>query len=228
MKTLRLLLSTAIITIAFCVTVMAGTWRSDANGWWFDEGNGNFPKNTWSWIDGNNDGVSECYYFDQNGYCLINTITPDNFYVNMNGAWTIDGTTQTKSTGTAVSHSSGNHVDIVTEKLTIGEKKSKKKKSKSKSKSSKINEDNDEDDDEDEIDEKDNDNDEDDSKEEEKKSSKKSDNNSNNLFSKNLESSKNLRSVPVRTKLRNEKWDDGIQLWTSCFIPESYAEYYIG
>lgn len=223
-------MSTAIFTIAFCVTVMAGTWKSDANGWWFDEGNGSYPKNKWSWIDGNNDGVSECYYFDQNGYCLINTITPDNFYVNINGAWTVDGTTQTKSTGTTVSHSSGNNVDVVTERVTIGENKNKKNKSKSKSKSSKKNQDEDEDDydDEDEIENEDEDDSEEESK---KKSSKKSDGkkvnftNNMDMFDLKTESSKDFRDYSPGQSLRGESWE-GCKLCENYW--GSYAEYYIG
>ena len=205
MKTLKLLMSTAILTIAFCVTVMAGTWKSDANGWWFDDGTGNFPKNTWSWIDGNNDGVSECYYFDQNGYCLINTITPDNYYVNINGAWTIDGTTQTRGTVMSgdMAHTGDNHVDVVTEKLSIGEKKKKDtKKSKSSNKSSKKNQDEDDDyDDEDEIEEEDDDNDEDDSNDQsEKKSSKKSD-------GKKVNFTNNMDMFDLKTESSNNFYD---------------------
>lgn len=62
-------------------------WRLDAVGWWYDNGNGTWPANGWHWIDGNMDGVSECYYFDANGYILLNTITPDGYWVNGDGAW---------------------------------------------------------------------------------------------------------------------------------------------
>lgn len=235
MKTLKLLMSTAILTIAFCVTVMAGTWKSDANGWWFDDGTGNFPKNTWSWIDGNNDGVSECYYFDQNGYCLINTITPDNYYVNINGAWTIDGTTQTRGTvmSGSMTNTGDNHVDVVTEKLSIGEKKKKDtKKSKSSNKSSKKNQDEDDDyDDEDEIEEEDDDNDEDDSNDQsEKKSSKKSDGktvnftNNMDMFDLKTESSNNFYDYSPSQSLRGESWE-GCKKFHAI---GGYAEYYIG
>ena len=55
------------------------------------------PVNTWAWIDGNKDGIAECYYFNENGYMLANTNTPDNYTVNENGAWTINGVVQTKN-----------------------------------------------------------------------------------------------------------------------------------
>lgn len=38
----------------------------------------------------------ECYYFDQNGHLLVNTITPDNYMVNENGAWIVDGVVQSQ------------------------------------------------------------------------------------------------------------------------------------
>ena len=98
MRKSRLVVSTVLVAMAATFTAMAGSWKSDSNGWWYDEGNGSYPKSTWSWIDGNNDCVSECYYFDDNGYCLMDTTTPDNYMVDSNGAWVVDGVVQTKGT----------------------------------------------------------------------------------------------------------------------------------
>ena len=56
---------------------------------------GSYPTNTWQWNDGNGDGVSESYYFNENGYMLANTVTPDNYTVNADGAWTVNGVVQT-------------------------------------------------------------------------------------------------------------------------------------
>lgn len=50
------------------------------------------------WIDGNNDGKAECYYFDSVGYMLVNTTTPDGCTVNADGAWTQNGVVQTQGT----------------------------------------------------------------------------------------------------------------------------------
>ena len=36
-----------------------------------------FPKNKWEIIDEDNDGIGHNYYFDKDGYLLIDTITPD-------------------------------------------------------------------------------------------------------------------------------------------------------
>ncbi|WP_049962562.1 hypothetical protein [Oribacterium sp. FC2011] len=113
MRKVILTILTVIIAIVACFTALAGTWKSDSNGWWYDEGNGSYPKNTWSWIDGNDDGVSECYYFNENGYCLINTITPDNYYVNPSGAWVENGIVQTKDTGVSAGTEALDSVDVV-------------------------------------------------------------------------------------------------------------------
>ena len=55
----------------------------------------------WQWIDGNGDGTAECYYFDDNGQMLTGTTTPDGYTVNSDGAWTENGTVQTKSVAAA-------------------------------------------------------------------------------------------------------------------------------
>ncbi|WP_097006491.1 hypothetical protein [Lacrimispora amygdalina] len=54
----------------------------------------------WQWIDGNKDGVFECYAFGTDGWMFANTITPDGYTVNIDGAWIIDGIVQTKSGST--------------------------------------------------------------------------------------------------------------------------------
>ena len=78
-------------------SAMAGTWKQNNVGWRFDNGNGTYPASTWQWIDGNNDGIAECYYFDRAGYMLANTSTPDGYQVNASGAWVQNGAVQTKN-----------------------------------------------------------------------------------------------------------------------------------
>lgn len=97
------------------MTVLAAGWQQNATGWWWQNDDGSWPANSWQWLDGNRDGVAECYYFDGNGYMLANTTTPDGYMVNADGAWTVNGVVQTQgaavnngSTATgSVNHSAG-------------------------------------------------------------------------------------------------------------------------
>lgn len=86
MITFSMLFSSVLIREA-----AAGTWKQGINGdlsaWWYDNGDGTFPLSTWMWIDGNGDGIAECYYFDDTGRMLSDTLTPDGYMVDENGAW---------------------------------------------------------------------------------------------------------------------------------------------
>ena len=85
------------------VFLLSGTAQADwvkgesKNAWWFDFGNGDYFKSSWQWIDGNQDGIAECYCFDENGWMYENTTTPDGYTVNENGAWTVSNIVQTKT-----------------------------------------------------------------------------------------------------------------------------------
>lgn len=97
MKTgIKYLLCAGIVcsmTVGGAMVSMAGTWQlgtaQNAGRWWYDNGDGTYAKSGWQWIDGNNDGIAECYYFDQNGWMLANTITPDGYTVNGDGSITV-------------------------------------------------------------------------------------------------------------------------------------------
>ena len=88
-----------MMTGSMSMTTLAGQWEQENNNVKYQEDNGSYPVNTWKWIDGNNDGVAECYYFDGNGYMLSNTTTPDGYQVNASGAWVVNGIVQTQGTG---------------------------------------------------------------------------------------------------------------------------------
>lgn len=81
----------------------AGEWRQDETGFWYQEDDGSYPINSWKWIDGNGDGIAECYFFDRSGYLAVNTTTPDGYTVDENGAWVLDGVVQTRSAEEAAS-----------------------------------------------------------------------------------------------------------------------------
>ena len=72
-------------------------WRQDEKGRWYVINGSEWFSNCWQWLDGNQDGIAECYCFDDNGYLYVNTTTPDGYTVNADGAWTVDGVVQVKS-----------------------------------------------------------------------------------------------------------------------------------
>ncbi len=69
-------------------------WYFDGTNWYFlnTEHDGQFGAfvTGWQWIDG------WCYYFNENGILLVNTITPDGYQVDLEGCWVLNGTTQFK------------------------------------------------------------------------------------------------------------------------------------
>lgn len=98
MKKLYCTMAAALLLTALMqLTALAGTWESTERGWWYDRGDGTYPALQWEWIDGNGDGIAECYYFDGEGYLLTRTVTPDGSKVNGNGCWTVYGKVQEKS-----------------------------------------------------------------------------------------------------------------------------------
>lgn len=99
-KLLTTVCATAM-SLSLCIPAFAGQWMSNDTGWWWQEDNGSYPVSQWKWLDGNNDGTAECYYFDGNGYMLADTTTSDGYTVNANGAWVENGDIKTQSTSAA-------------------------------------------------------------------------------------------------------------------------------
>ncbi len=83
--------SAGLLVMALALPVMAAEWKRDQSGWWYAKEDGSYEANGWSWIDG------KCYYFDENGYMLQDTVTPDGYTVNEDGAWVVDGVVQTQN-----------------------------------------------------------------------------------------------------------------------------------
>lgn len=89
-KKLMIVATAALISAMLSIPAFAAEWKSDASGWWYQNDDGSYPSNGWTWVDG------KCYYFTPEGYCLINTQTPDGYTVDANGAWIVDGMVQTQ------------------------------------------------------------------------------------------------------------------------------------
>ena len=106
------------------VFLLSGTAQADwvkgesKNAWWFDFGNGDYFKSSWQWIDGNQDGIAECYCFDENGWMYENTTTPDGYTVNENGAWTVNNVVQTKTSDLIPKNNTNNGNNTVNNNLT--------------------------------------------------------------------------------------------------------------
>ena len=88
------LIAMSLFMFGFCFTSFAGSWRQENGSWRYIREDGSHPANEWMWIDGDVDGYAECYYFDGNGNCYINTTSPDGYSIDQNGAWTINGAVQ--------------------------------------------------------------------------------------------------------------------------------------
>ena len=112
---------TASLFIALSANlVFASGWTKgiSKNAWWFDFGNGDYFKSSWQWIDGNQDGIAECYCFDENGWMYENTTTPDGYIVNENGAWTVSNIVQTKTSDLIPKNNTNNSVNTASNNLS--------------------------------------------------------------------------------------------------------------
>lgn len=100
MKLTKAMLAGAILSALSAGTAFAGTWEKgqapNQDRWQYSNGDGTYARDGWQWIDGDNDGTAEYYYFDSEGWMLSDTITPDGNRVNADGAWVIDGAVQTQ------------------------------------------------------------------------------------------------------------------------------------
>lgn len=78
-KNLLTCMMTAVLIISNSVTALAGQWRQDESGWWYQEDDGSFPKSCWKDVGGKQ------FYFNEDGYMLANTVTPDGYVIGGNG-----------------------------------------------------------------------------------------------------------------------------------------------
>ncbi len=85
----------AALSISLAAPSFAGEWKQDSIGWWYRNNDGTYPAGEWKWIDGDGDTWAESYCFDADGYMLADTVTPDGYRVNAQGAWISDDGTET-------------------------------------------------------------------------------------------------------------------------------------
>ena len=83
----------SLINILFCIMTFALSIKD--NLYYYNSKD--YYISCWQWLDLNNDGVYECYYFNVLGHMYKNGITPDGYQVNANGEWVVDGIVQRKT-----------------------------------------------------------------------------------------------------------------------------------
>ncbi|MCC8127219.1 MAG: hypothetical protein LIO92_07465 [Clostridiales bacterium] len=109
-KMVMTMIMMALMVQLMSFTALADGWTpgdGENNGrWQYSLEDGTYYSGTqetplWQWIDGDQDGVAECYAFDEYGWMYADTQTPDGYLVNEDGAWVEDGIVQTISTNSS-------------------------------------------------------------------------------------------------------------------------------
>lgn len=77
----KILALVVAFSTVFCLNAFAGEWKQDTIGWWYQNDNGSYVKNSWKDVN------RKWYYFNEGGYMLSNTTTPDGYVVNESGEW---------------------------------------------------------------------------------------------------------------------------------------------
>lgn len=80
MRKTKIIVMALALSATMSITALAGEWKQDNTGYWYQNDNGSYPVNQWQEIDGKQ------YYFGGDGYRLSNAITPDGKLVDGNGA----------------------------------------------------------------------------------------------------------------------------------------------
>lgn len=81
MKRMKLFVATLAISTAMTTTALAGVWKQDQTGWWYQNDDGSYVKSGWHTIDG------KSYYFGDDGYMFHDCVTPDGYTVGSDGSW---------------------------------------------------------------------------------------------------------------------------------------------
>ncbi len=122
-KALQTALTAAMLSALVSFPAFAGRWQQgsgrNSGKWWYNNQDGTYAKDGWFWIDGDEDGIAECYYFDANGW-LVTKQAVEGYQVADDGAWVDSGVVQIKSVaGSTDVYTSGAN-EISTGTLELG------------------------------------------------------------------------------------------------------------
>ena len=92
-KSIKIIIVLWILIINNCIRIFALSIKD--NHYYYN--NKDYYKSCCQWLDSNNDGLYECYYFNVLGHMYKNGTTPDGYKVNENGEWVVDGIVQRKN-----------------------------------------------------------------------------------------------------------------------------------
>lgn len=96
-KLLKTIVICALFTIIYSKSFYpVYIWTEDERGYKCKLDDGTF-RSCWKWLDLNYDGIATCFYFDQDGYLVTDTITPDGNQVDDAGQWIVNGVVQQKA-----------------------------------------------------------------------------------------------------------------------------------
>ncbi len=120
---LRGLALSAVLCTAVSFPALAGRWQKgsgrNTGKWWYNTQDGGYAKDGWYWIDGDEDGIAECYYFDADGW-LVTQGTVDGYQLASDGAWMDSGVVVVKNVaGSTDVYTSGEN-EISTGTLELG------------------------------------------------------------------------------------------------------------
>ena len=76
--------------------IFAGSIIKNQDSFIYKNDYGEIAKDMWVWIDTNNDGIAECFRFDENGYVAKNYIHYDGKKTNELGQWIENGNVVSK------------------------------------------------------------------------------------------------------------------------------------
>lgn len=82
MKKMKLFVAILAMSAAMATTALAGEWKQDQTGWWYQNDDGSYQTNQWF-----QDFDGTWYYLNESGYMLTNGTAPDGRQIGADGKW---------------------------------------------------------------------------------------------------------------------------------------------